>query len=1033
MTARAINVHAVPPRGNVSRWGPERRTPVAERFGDHLALIVVGAADRGAVPERWGLGLALVVVGQTVFGAELIVADDHGERDRPSMVALASWAEHQDLTTPNGVRPVRVVTRRQFCDPSEGSLIRHTYRGGGWLVTADEGRTLGLLAEWWRPAQGRFTDGFSLGLPGWGKHTTWTDTQGRRRSGWRSGLHTPPLRAKALGAHGLLAEYGRAGRGGRTESGQPAGHWERERPFLGRIVDLIGPAFALDGRDTGDLSAHLVAFGHDPLDLPAAVPVNPASADLLLAVAHGLHRLVLTLDQELACWLVSAGDLAEGTATVGLRDLVSGGSLATRLWRRSGATPPLAKFGRPDDRALDQYAAGSHGGWCTAELRGEVLPAVDADVRQAYPAVACLAGLHRVLFAEHLDEVDQTEEVRALAAAAAMGDWGPFLDRSTYERHALTRCLVLPQGEPWPVELEEKGGARLVVRSATSTEPMAATFGDVMAASDLAGRPARIVTATGLLPRGTEQLREVPLCDDVVVPVGADPLAALVRLRPPKGTDNRRRDCIRGVTNPAAWGIFARLDQRWVDDTLVEQYAPWSWPVAAACVPAIVRLWLALVERAVTDAGGAVICRDTDGLALVSSADGGTVTLAGGRTVRALTWGEVDHLFARFDVLDPFGDGQPCWEVVKEVEGRPLQLLSLARKRYTRLVSNGQGLEVAGGTEHSLGGGVADPPGWDEVGAGGLRRWVRSVHEYAVARATGPDPGWQAPWDQGADQPFPVIRRYATASPGALAEVPAALGLHPFGSYLQAEPDKVVGDPGAPVALDPGDDLAHWATATRWFDRDGQRVRIGTARQADVVLRTLEEYAWRWAQAAPPEDHGVIEIDPRLIRRVGRGGALVDAHLADPEARPEDHQVLYSEGDAAAFVGDLARNMGKRAFARRFSLPLKTAERLALGQRPSARTVDRVRAALAEEETVSRSCALDGCEAPVGRPNARFCSKLHADRAYRARKATRAHVPQARPTDPYAEVPCCQCCGALMLGAADAGNGFCVECAEVAA
>lgn len=304
MTPRLVNVHTAPPRGDVSRFRAERTAPVAERFGERAAVVVVAAAERGAVPERFGLGVALLVVGPSLLGAQLVVTDDVRSRAPGTLDALAHWAGSEALPTPGGARPLRVVTLRELCHPSEGLLIRRTYRGGGWLVTADEGRSLGLLAEWWAPARGRFNGGFSLGLPGCGKHTTWTDAKGRTCSGWRADLHTPPIRVKAMGDHGLWAEYVRAGRGGRTlKKGEPAGHWEDGKPFLGRIVDLIGPAFALDGQDTSNLGAHLNAFGLPACDVPAAVAVDPGSAAQLLHVARAVHSLALALDAEAARWL----------------------------------------------------------------------------------------------------------------------------------------------------------------------------------------------------------------------------------------------------------------------------------------------------------------------------------------------------------------------------------------------------------------------------------------------------------------------------------------------------------------------------------------------------------------------------------------------------------------------------------------------------------------------------------------------------------------------------------------------------------
>ena len=683
---RVVNVHSVPPRGDVSRFRPEKRAPTAERFGDRIALVFLAVAERGVVPERWGLGLALLVIGRTVIDAQLIVADDLADRNPDIYAGLSEWASRQAIGTPNGDMPVHIVTRAAFCNPTEGALIRHTYRGGGWWVTADEGRSLGLLAEWWGPARGHFKDGFLVGLPGCGHYGVRIDKKGRRHPGWQADLHTPPLRVKALGDHGLLAEWARAGWGGKTSNGEPAGHWEKGRPFLGRIVDLVGPAFALDGQDTSSLAAHLGAFGLFGSDVPAALPVTVKSADQLLALVRAVHALALALDADAARWLVTGEDLRDGRATVGLRDLVSGGSLARRLWSRSGAAPALAKFTTPDDAGLDAYAACSHGGWCTSDLRGEVLPCVDCDGRQAYPAATCLAGINRVLFAPELREVDQLADVQALSAAAGAGDWGPFLERTTYERFALTRCLVLPRGERWPVELPERHGPRLYVRQVTSNEPMAAAFGDVVLASFLAGHPVTVLSASGLEPVGTEPVRAVPLRDGVVVPAGEDPLAALVRLRPGKGVDDRLRACIRGITNPAAWGVFARLDQHRVRGRLTEEYAAWSWPPIAACLPAIVRMWLAMVERAVTDSGGSIICRDTDGFALLASPKEGKLQLADGRVLKVLAWAEVDAILRPFDALDPFGDGGAFWSVEREIGGAPLQLLSLGRKRYTKVV-----------------------------------------------------------------------------------------------------------------------------------------------------------------------------------------------------------------------------------------------------------------------------------------------------------------------------------------------------------
>ena len=301
MTVGQINLRAWPGRGEVKTSRASRPRPGPQRLAHHRGLVVVLVAERGVVPERIGLGVALSILGPTVVRIRLVVTDDLETRSPEAYSALSAWAQRVSYPTPWGIGHPSVVTRRAFCHPDDGLLLG-AYTGGAFLLTADEGRTLGLLAAHTAPARRRFAGGFSIGLPGWGQATTCVDAAGQERHGWRALPHRPVLRAKALGGHGLMAEWARASRGGRLPDGAQAGHWERGRPFLGRIVDLIGPAFALDGIDSADLAEHLAAFCLPALTLPAALPVVPDSAERLLAVARAVHDLALALDEEAARW-----------------------------------------------------------------------------------------------------------------------------------------------------------------------------------------------------------------------------------------------------------------------------------------------------------------------------------------------------------------------------------------------------------------------------------------------------------------------------------------------------------------------------------------------------------------------------------------------------------------------------------------------------------------------------------------------------------------------------------------------------------
>ena len=475
---RAINLHTWPGRGTPKK--PTKTRPRAERLSDHPGLILVAAAAaRHATPECWGLGIALRFVGRSVTGAFLVVDDETTAADP----ALRRWARRQRIRTPEGNQRVEVITRRQLCDPDTGVLTTTCY-GTGWLFTADEGRSLGLLAEHHAAARRKgFVGGFTLGLPGWGE---WSEAH----SSWRAKLHRPKISAKALGAHGLRVEFAAAGHGGHAPEKSRAGKWERvggrSLPFRGRIVDLVGPAFTFDGIDTSDLSEHLGAFGLPAHALPAAVTVDPLGAKALLGVARAVHCLAIALDAEAAGWFTTADDQRQGRGVVGLRQVLSSpGSLAAEALRRAGLTPPLVKFATPDEEALDRWAAAGHGGWSTADIRGVLLPVCDIDVRSAYPAAFALLDCWRVLCASRLRLVDVTTELRTLAQRMAAGDLTPLFDPATYGELGLTLAEVRCGGEPWPVELpglDDPAESRFYVAETHSTVPLPFSWPDVLAA-----------------------------------------------------------------------------------------------------------------------------------------------------------------------------------------------------------------------------------------------------------------------------------------------------------------------------------------------------------------------------------------------------------------------------------------------------------------------------------------------------------------------------------------------------------------------
>jgi len=357
-------------------------------------------------------------------------------------------------------------------------------------------------------------------------------------------------------------------------------------------------------------------------------------------------------------------------------------------------------------------------------------------------------------------------------------------------------------------------------------------------------------------------------------------------------------------------------------------------------------------------------------------------------------------------------------------DDRPLHILVLRPKRYVKARRNADGsFEVVDWTVHGLSGGVVPPAAMPGRDSERRPNWTRPVAEHALARALagGVPLLFEAPWDDERDEPSPHLRRVQLATADALASMSAVLGCHAFTWVLEGVVDKELSpDVGTLWTLDPGGNNVPWKSLP-WCDSAGREHPVTTRNDepSAVRLERLADKAWRWAVPVPYEDAGLVEIHPLLTRRVGRGGALVDAQLADPTARAIDHEVVYSEGDASSFIRDEVKRLGPTGFFAHYGVPVDTADKVAAGRRPSPATIRRVLAALRTAET-SRPCALDGCDVGVGRRNQLYCSKAHRDRGYRlGQKALRQVLA------PFDELAC-PGCGTVLLGAA--GREPCPVC-----
>jgi hypothetical protein len=971
-----INLQDWPGRDGVSAK-PSRRQPF-DRLGDRSGLVLAVAAERYATDERFGLGAFLSITERSVHGAGLVLPDDLPER---KAAALQAWCASRFVDAPRGPRPWECLTLSEFFDYRTGPFTRRVYCSAGWLVTVDLGRTLGLVAETWAPARATRRSTFWRGAFK-GYLSTWSKIDDRKGHEGRLDSvspHRPAFKVKTAGAHGYIAQFDRGSGGPGAGKRNPDGS-----AYRGRFLDVIQLAHVLDGVDSDDLGDHLEAFGFDRLDLPAAVNLDVEGAERMALVVEAVRSLAIVLDAEASKWFTTSGDRARGYGRVDLGGLVSPAGLAAEIPRKAGVTPPLVKFATPDDAALGRWMGAHRGGWLSAEMAGKGLfPAVDIDAHSAYPAFASLLGWWRLMMAACVRRQDKTEELRALCAKVAGGDVSALLCPETWRRLGFTICEVVCDGEPWPVEApdDDYPQGHSGVRPVRCPEALPFTWPDVVLAALRSGRVPHIVSATKLVPVGRQPgLRDrYPLYDGLLLGTCDDPAVALVRLRnEAKARDDVRLAAqLRVVVNTLCYGNPVRLDLVRRRDghrrVVTETPAEWTFPPIAATVTAASRLALGVAEKLLDPYDITVASRDTDGLLLRCTPD---------------QWPALDRVLARFDALDPFGDGGHFWKVRRDHEGRPLHGLVVGVKRYVLATLDDAGdlLEVVEATEHALGGSVVDPPKMAGHDDDGRHRWTRAVAAVAVRRETARSRGTSLvvplwPWERGDEPPFPSIGRVQAATPETLTAIRRRIGVQPFGLFLEGHTRRR-GDT-APVALDPGTDFAEWQSLD-WRDGGG-----GPAHVDSDALDNLGGKAHRWLRPRPLDDRSEVVVVPELIRRVGKAGGVIEADLVGPDADTSGVRAVYDEGDAADYLARRSDEIGPQAFARTAGVSRDAAQRLRDGKPVRAATIRRALRNLRVRTAETPTCPVDG--RPVFRAGARYCSPRCKATARKRRQRERAN------------------------------------------
>jgi hypothetical protein len=580
---------------------------------------------------------------------------------------------------------------------------------------------LGRLAQYWAPAKGRYSGGYSLGF--WGKF----DESGK----WRDSKHRGRLRLRAIDPRRTLFQWASRGKADPDPYRGP-----------GRFVDLRTLTFALTDRPH-TLETACRAFG-DPYT-KREVDYAELNEEL---VGYALDDVRHTATLYRNC--LTELRRHEGIELEPHR-LYSPATVGTRYLEAMGLRRPLVKFtdlsgeqlgwddpaeiqrgGRPsipvdeprgdlDPRLLGWSMSAFYGGRAEARIVRTPVPVTLVDFTSMYPSVNALLGTWQLLRAERLETRDATRKVRKLLADPGL----------------LERCLTREFWQSLGVTLVELVSAGDVLPTRARYDPASNDFGigvnplsyhgrlwyalpDIIAAAilnpteDTARSLRAIKRAVQLIPVGTQLcLSPVRLRGaETIDPTGDDPFIRMIEQRQrvlnDRSLDNHERDrlerFLKITANATAYGVLARFDRREHgtpveltiygpdDDPSItasqtpDDPGPFCFPPIAASITAGARLMLALLERLVTDHSGNYAFCDTDSMAIVASPRGATIPCpsADGSRIRALPWMTVRQILARFDDLNPYDPTlvPSPWKVEADSLTQPLYCYAISAKRY---------------------------------------------------------------------------------------------------------------------------------------------------------------------------------------------------------------------------------------------------------------------------------------------------------------------------------------------------------------
>jgi hypothetical protein len=408
---------------------------------------------------------------------------------------------------------------------------------------------------------------------------------------------------------------------------------------------------------------------------------------------------------------------------------VSPASVGKAYLQAMGITPPKEKFA-VSNRIHGIASQAYFGGRSECRIRNTPLPVVLTDFSSQYPTINSLLGNPEVLIAESLSFEDATADVQVLVDKITLDD----CFKPSYWKKMKFFARIRPDEDIVPVRAEYSDDGitkNIGVNYFTSKEPIWLSGPDVIASKLLAGKAPHIEKAIRMVPHGHQKgLKATSLRGMVAVdPRKHDLFQVMVEQKQVYKTSNEALSYFLKIcANSTSYGMFFELTpqkkfnpvkvkvfsgehrhEQSVDT--IEKPGEWYFPPIAALITGGAHLFLAMLERCLTEQGGHYLFCDTDSMCIVASKAGGWVGCPNEPLIKALTWNDVDKIAKRFESLNCYDQTKVPGSILKiekvNFDGREqidLFGYAISAKRYVLYRYDAQGnIVIVDAKAHGLG------------------------------------------------------------------------------------------------------------------------------------------------------------------------------------------------------------------------------------------------------------------------------------------------------------------------------------------